>query len=218
MAEITILGVLGNPAGTREGQICLAHGFGDGGEQSSMFTVEAVSRLFQGIAIDFYVTMNLDGITNFNDALGGVTVTLEDDFSALDPAMQPGETLTLRGKQAEYYVRTRMGIGEGTNEARMKRQDNYLSVVSSLIDEKTRDSANFIGNLFDSISGYLTTDMRRGRMINEAYWSRDYTRNKMITPPGEHTVGESGFMQFRADEQGLLQIVLDVFYEPAETP
>ena len=217
MAEITILGVLGNPAGTREGHICLAHSYGDGKEQSGMLTAEAVSRLFQGVKIDFFVAMNMDGIINFNEALGGVTVTLEDDFSALDPSMKPGETLTLRGKQSEYYVRTRMSIGVGTNEARMKRQDSYMSAARAIIDEKMRENANFIGNLFDAVSDYLTTDMRRGRMINEAYWSRNYERKGIITPPGEHTIGESGFMEFRPDEQELLRIVLDVFYEPAGT-
>lgn len=33
------------------------------------------------------MAMYLDGISTFNDALGGVTVTLEDDFSQLDPEM-----------------------------------------------------------------------------------------------------------------------------------
>jgi len=217
MAEITILGVLGNPAGTREGHICLAHGFGDGKEQSGMLAAEAVSRLFQGIKIDFFIAMNMDGIISFNDALGGVTVTLEDDFSALDSTMRPGVTLTLRGKQAEYYVRTRKSIGVGTNEARMKRQDDYMRAASAIIDEKMRENANFIGTLFDAVSKYLTTDMRRGRMINEAYWSRHYERKGIITPPGEHVMGEDGFMEFYADEQELLRIVLDVFYEPAGT-
>ena len=34
--------------------------------------------------------MSLDGISVLNDLAGGVTVTLEDDFSAADPAMTKG--------------------------------------------------------------------------------------------------------------------------------
>lgn len=49
-----------------------------------------------GEFIDFYVAMNMDGISELNDLAGGVTVTLEDDFSSIDPAMTKGTTLTLQ--------------------------------------------------------------------------------------------------------------------------
>ena len=101
MTPITTLGVLGNRSGVRTAQVSLSHGFGDGGAQSCELTVEAVSNLLLGTEIDFYAAMNLDGISVLNDAVDGVTVTLEDDFSALDPAMTAGTTLTLRGDQAE---------------------------------------------------------------------------------------------------------------------
>ena len=45
---------------------------------------DAVSRLLQGENIDFYLAASLD-ISVLNDLAGGVTVTLEDDFSAADP-------------------------------------------------------------------------------------------------------------------------------------
>ena len=53
MAEISILGVLGNATGTRTTQICLSHGFGDGREQSCLLTQQAVSRLLLGVPVDF---------------------------------------------------------------------------------------------------------------------------------------------------------------------
>ena len=101
MAEVTVLGMLGNPVGTTQMQISLAHGFGDGKEESCGYARDAVSRLLQGENIDFYLAMSLDGISVLNDLAGGVTVTLEDDFSAIDPAMTKGTTLTLQGEQAD---------------------------------------------------------------------------------------------------------------------
>lgn len=134
MTPITILGVLGNRSGVRTTHICLAHSFGDGGAQSCELTVDAVSNLLFGSQIDYYVAMNLDGISVLNDWVGGVTVTLEDDFSALDAAMTQGTTLTLAGEQAEIYVRSRRNVGVGTNETRMKRQQEYISLLSSKLD------------------------------------------------------------------------------------
>lgn len=140
MAEVTVLGMLGNPVGTTQMQISLAHGFGDGKEESCGYARDAVSRLLQGENIDFYLAMSLDGISVLNDLAGGVTVTLEDDFSAADPAMTKGTTLTLQGDQAEIFVRRRMDIGEGTNEARMVRQEEYLAQLSAQLESRISSS------------------------------------------------------------------------------
>ena len=86
---------------------------------------EAVEGLLLGESIDFYVAMNMDGISELNDLAGGVTVTLEDDFSSIDPAMAKGTTLTLHGDQAETFVRSRMTVGDGTNASRMERQEAF---------------------------------------------------------------------------------------------
>ena len=125
MAEVTVLGMLGNPVGTTQMQISLAHGFGDGKEESCEYAREAVEGLLLGESIDFYVAMNMDGISELNDLAGGVTVTLEDDFSSIDPAMTKGTTLTLHGDQAETFVRSRMTVGDGTNASRMERQEAF---------------------------------------------------------------------------------------------
>ena len=213
MTPITVLGVLGNKSGVRTAQICLSHGFGDGKAQSCELTVEAVSNLMFGIPIDFYVALNMDGISVLNDALGGVTVTLEDDFSALDPGMTKGTTLTLVGDQAEIYVRSRMNVGIGTNEARMARQELYISQVASLLLEQMEIDEDFVSSMYDTLSPYLLTDIPRGRLINEAWTAKDYDRNAAVKPDGTHEVGNDGFMQFHVAETALRSIVIDLFFE-----
>ncbi len=214
MAEITVTGVMGDSAGTRIAQICLAHGFGDGGEESCLYTATAVGGYLKGAVVDFYVAVNLTGIALINDMLGGVTVTLKDDFTALDPAMKKGATLRLKGKQAEYYVRNRMGIGIGTNEARMERQRSFLAEALRLLDAKLEQDSGFAGTLYDALESCMFTNMRRGRMINEAYASRHYQREETVVPAGTHEIGADGFMEFHPDTAALEALVTDVFYEP----
>ena len=213
MTPITILGVLGDRSGVRTAQISLSHGFGDGKEQSCELTVEAVSNLLLNTSIDFYVAMNMDGISELNDLVGGVTVTLQDDFSALDPTMTSGTTLTLRGQQAEFFVRNRYSIGVGTNASRMVRQEQYMAELLDLLDAKQEADANFIGTLYDAMMPYLTTNMSRGRLINEVWAAKDYERLSLIQLEGIHAVGPDGFMQFTADEASLQQAVVTLFYE-----
>lgn len=213
MTPITILGVLGDRAGIRTAQISLSHGFGDGAEQSCELTVDAVSNLLLGVPIDFYVAMDMDGIPVLNDQVGGVTVTLEDDFSALDPAMVPGATLTLTGAQAELYVRGRMEVGDGTNAARMARQEKYLSQLAQVLDGKLRENQDSIGELYDALKPHLVTDLSRGRLINEVWAAKDYERAALIELEGSHQVGGDGFMQFYVDEAALRRKVLELFYQ-----
>ena len=213
MTPITVLGVLGNRSGVRTAQISLSHGFGDGKAQSCELTVEAVSNLLLGAPVDFYLAMNLDGIATLNDMAGGVTVTLTDDFSSLDPEMTQGTTVTLHGDQAEIYVRSRRNLGIGTNEARMSRQEQYMTRLFAQLDTQLQNDQNFPGDLFDALAPYLTTDMNRGRLVNAAWTARDYARSEPLKISGEHRIGSDGFMQFYADETSLYETVLDLFYE-----
>lgn len=217
MAEVTVLGILGNITGTRTTQICLSHGFGDGGAQSCQLTRDAVSRLLLGVDIQFYFALDLDGIAPLNDALGGVSVTLADDFTVLDAAMAQGATLTLRGKQAEYYVRNRFHIGTGTNEARMLRQQTYWDGLAAKITQKMRSEGNasFIGELFDLLTPYLQSDMKRGRLMNEAWFARDYAVNRTQRLLGGYQSGTDGFVEFHADEPALEALVMRTFYNVA---
>lgn len=212
MTPITILGVLGNRSGVRTAQICLAHSFGDGGAQSCELTVEAVSNLLLGSQIDYYAAMNLDGISVLNDWAGGVTVTLVDDFSALDAAMTPGTTLTLSGDQAEIFVRSRRSVGIGTNEARMERQQEYISLLSAKLDHRLDESKEAIGDLYDTLEPYLTTNVSRGRLINLLWEARLYGRLPAMKPEGSYELGLDGFMEFHVNEDKLTALVLELIY------
>ena len=216
MAEITVLGVLGDAAGTRSAQICLSHGFGDGARESCLLTRDAVENLLTDVRVDYYLAMNLEGIRVLNDAVGGVTVTLEDDFSALDPVMRKGTTLTLQGDQSEIYVRNRMGIGVGTNQARMGRQEEYLKGLKEKLRAALRAEPDFYGSLFDALEPYLQTDMRRGRIINESWKTRDYRFAEIVRPEGEYVIGRDGFMEFHADEAALRKLVVSLFYQATQ--
>ena len=92
---------------TTDIQISLAHAMGFDQQVRAENTVDAVSHLLGDQTIDGYAMVNMGAIQVVNDMVGGVTVTIEDDFSDVDPSMKKGETVTLMGEQAEKYVRSR---------------------------------------------------------------------------------------------------------------
>lgn len=216
MAPITILGVLGNVSGIRTAQLCLSYGYGDGKEKSCELTADAVSKFLSDISIDYYISMNLDGISVLNDMLGGITVTLEDDFSELDPAMTKGATLTLMGEQAELFVRSRKTVGIGTNESRMKRQEEYITEASEILLRYINEDDQFVGKLYDALSSYLVTNMSRGRLINEVWSAKEYRREDVLKIDGTYRVGTDGFLQYHTEESDLAEVTCELFFHKAK--
>lgn len=214
MTEITILNVIGKKSGTNVMQICLSHGFGDGKEQSCELTVEAVSGLFMDAPIDYYAALSMNGIVPFNDAIGGVEVTLDEDFSHLDPAMEKGKTIHLQGMQAEYYVRGRMSVGDGSNLARMDRQRTYMHGVKNILAPKIQESPRFLLSLFHQLEEFMITDMGQGLLINLANKANKYEILPIMTYTGESQYGPEGYHEFIPSQESITELVLKAFYEP----
>ena len=213
VTPIQTLNSFGRDAGLWTAQICLSHSFGDGKEQSCRFTADAVSRYLGDAAIDNYVALNLAGIPAFNDALGGVTGTLEDDFSAYDETMIPGTPLTLQGPQAEYFVRMRYYVGEQSNASRLKRQKVYMEGAQAILEEKIHGDAQFFIDFFEAMGPYLVTDMSTGRLINFADLLSRSEFLPMAEIEGESFVGGNGLMEFHPDEESLQSVILAAFYD-----
>ena len=149
-------------------------------------------------------------LSNFKYRTDAVT----RDDSHLDPAMTRGATLTLVGDQAEYYVRRRMDVSDGTNESRMRRQQDYIGKISGMLNQRISADKNFVGTLYDMLSDYLVTDLARGRLINEAWNARHYARSPLREIPGTHTIGKNGYVEFYADGAALQDLIVELFYEP----
>lgn len=213
MTDVTVLSVLGQVNGTRYAQIALSHAFGDGGIRSCELTAQAVGGLLLDTPIDEYLSMSMDGIAQLNDLLGGVEVTLQDDFTAYDPAMRAGTTLTLRGMQAEYYIRERYFVGDQSNTSRLSRQRDYLQRVKGLLMNRLRQSGRFASELFEALEPYMVTNMSRGKLINMANKAAQYEVKPIVELAGEARIGDDGFMQFYPDAGALKETVIGAFYK-----
>ena len=215
MTEITVYSLLGDVKRDRVAQICLAHGFGGTNEERCKNAVKAVEKLLDGISIDLYMAIKLDGIAALNQALDGITVTLPEDYSHLDPVMVKGTTLKLNDKQAELLVRSRMTVGDGTNASRMMRQRTFLTAAANQLLVKLREDSEFGGKLFDAldqISSYM--NFNRGRMINEINRAYNYDILPAEVLAGEYNIGENGYMEFHPDKDAVSEWIITNLYEP----
>ena len=173
-----------------EEQICCAHWYGGNPEQGCENTVYTVSELLGGVPIYGYFSMNMGDIGILNHAVGGVEVTLDEDFSDKDPAMTKGKTIKLNDEQAEIYARGRLNIGDESNAARMERQIAFMQAFKAKATKQAKDNPDFTEDLFNELkASTAVTDIPRSELsviLNQIYKGEDLG---ILRLEGERTEG-----------------------------
>lgn len=212
MAEIPVLGVTGERAGSVNGQLALAHTYGDGLELSCKNTVKAVSDFLFGIEIDNYLSLNMDAVAALNDVVGGVEVEVLDDFSKIDASLVKGETVTLNGDQALTYVQGRGNVGDQTNISRMNRQRQYMFAFAEKLKSVYNQDSELVLEAYNAIVNYIVTDCSITTLSETADKLSVYTIGEIISPAGESVQGDE-FMEFHVDNAALKETVIEHFYD-----
>ena len=216
MCNIPIYDDAGKNIGSRKEQIALAHTYGSSQRQRCENTVRAVADYLYGIHVDNYFAITMDGIPILNDLVGGVTVTIEDDFSGVDDSLVKGETVTLTSENVENFVRSRFYMkDDSSNIARMRRQQTYMSALLQKLGKANREDSGFFMRAYDAISGSMVSDCTIDQMNDYAALFSDYKLSEIIMPKGKNRLGET-YMEFYADDAALQQLVIDTFYRPVE--
>ncbi|MGN1051603.1 MAG: LCP family protein [Acutalibacteraceae bacterium] len=217
MTDIQTYSVSGKKSGMAYEQLALAHTYGTGESDSCVNVIEAVSSLLYDVNIEHYAAVSLDAIPVLNDAVGGVCLTLLDDLSSLDSSMVKGKEITLKGKQAEYYVRTRYGLDDSTNENRMERQKQYISSWVESAKQYLEKDSSFAEDTIIKVNNYLTTDMSVSSLSKLSEKISKYEQESIVEFDGTSSVVDN-HVQFTPDDSAVKKIVLDTFYTPYKEP
>ena len=212
MLEMPVLGVGGKTAGSFYGQLALSHTYGEGLEDSCENTKKAVSDFLNGIHIDYYISMRMDAISVLNDAVGGVTVSVEDDFSQVDPTIGKGQ-VTLWGEQAINFVRTRKGVGDQLNLSRIHRQEAFIDGFAESFAVAVQSDGNFALRAYEQVDPYLVTDCSVNTISALLSRYEGYEIRQIVTPQGENVLGGE-YYEFYADREKLDALILQLFYAP----
>jgi len=209
MVDVPILGIDGSVIDTEKKQICLAHGYGDGKKVSCINAVNAVSGMLDNRYIDGYLSLNYDGISVVNDDIGGVTVTVQDDFSKVDPTLVQGQTITLSGKQAVNYISGRGNVGDQTNISRMARQKEYLT---GMLQKLSSVNVPTLTKVLNDTQDYVTSGIGFADMVSILMKMKKYENLGIVTIEGESKV-EDGHVAYYLDEDSRKQAILKLYYQ-----
>ncbi len=211
MALMPILGVAGDQVGTVTKQIALAHTYGNG-KVSCRNTADAVSWLLNNVRIDHYISVTMDAVPVYNDLLGGVEVEVLDDFSGIDDTLVKGEKVTLMGEHALNYVRTRYGLEDSSNAARMVRQRQYIEAVYTKTIACHENDTNFIINAGAKLTNFVVSDYTINGMQQLAETLSGYEFTEILELEGKNVMGEK-HIEFYPDKNALTETVVGLFYE-----
>ena len=198
-------------------QLTVQHGFGDGMEGSCKLTEEAVSKLFYDLPIHGYVSFNMGGIADLNDAIGGVELEILEDLPNVHKNWTKGTQVKLEGMDAFYYVKYRDTTIFESARNRLARQKQYLGVFAKQAIAATKKDITLPVTLYGTLKDYIVTDISIGEMTYLASELANYQFDvdEIYTMEGTTISGEI-FEEFYPDKDALRDLIIQVFYREVD--
>ncbi|MGW0929202.1 LCP family protein [Streptomyces sp. NPDC002644] len=134
--------------------------YSTGGAACSVKTVESLS----GIRVDHFLEIDFTGFRRMVDALGGVKVTTTESISDPDSHLRlEAGTHRLSGTQALGLVRTRHGVGDGSDLGRIQLQQAFVKALVRQVKEVgVLSHPKRLYDLADTATKSVTTDAGLG--------------------------------------------------------
>ncbi|MHC3472415.1 LCP family protein [Streptomyces sp. 7R007] len=160
--------------------------YSTGGAACAVKTVESLT----GLRMDHYLEVDFSGFEKLIDELGGVPVTTTKDITDKQSHLNlKAGTHTLNGKQALGLVRTRHGVGDGSDLGRIQLQQAF---IKALVDQVGQigvfTSPKKLYDLADTATKAVTTDSDLGSINSLMSFANGLkgigsSRMQMITMP-----------------------------------
>ncbi|MFJ5263915.1 LCP family protein [Streptomyces sp. NPDC088387] len=139
------------------------------GAPCAVKTVESIT----GIRMDHYLEVDFSGFEKLVDELGGVKVTTTEDISDPDSHLDlKAGTHQLTGEQALGLVRTRHGVGDGSDLGRIQLQQAFIkALVEQVKDIGVFTNPKKLYDLADTATKAVTTDSDIGSVNSLMSWA-----------------------------------------------
>ncbi|MGY0069783.1 LCP family protein [Streptomyces sp. QTS137] len=167
--------------------------YATGGAACAVKTVESMT----GLRMDHYLEVDFGGFRELVDELGGVEITTTEDIDDPDSHLRlAAGTHRLDGAQALGLVRTRHGVGDGSDLGRIQLQQAFVrALVQQVNDVGLLTDPGKLHDLADTATRALTTDSGLGSV------------NSLMSFAG-------GLRDI--DPAGLRMVTMPVRYDPAD--
>ncbi|GAA5014692.1 LCP family protein [Streptomyces siamensis] len=168
--------------------------YSTGGAACAVKTVESMT----GIRMDHYLEVDFSGFQKLIDDLGGVDITTTKDISDPDSHLHlKAGPHTLDGEQALGLVRTRHGVGDGSDLGRIQLQQAFIkALVQQVKDVGVLTSPKKLYDLADTATKTVTTDSEIGSVAELASFADglkgiNSSHMTMVTMPVQYDAADA---------------------------
>lgn len=203
----------GSFAGQVTEQLCLQFAYGADGDNSSALTAAATSRVLDNIPVDYYYTLNIEGVAPINDSIGGVTLVPTQTVPGT--AVVEGQETTLFGTSAEKYVQWRDTTELTSSLDRTARQVSYMQAFAAKMLNSAKSNPAVLINLYQTMGDYTWTNLGLDEFSYLATTMLEHglTSFDVVTLQGTMQQGDT-FAEFYLDQDNVKQTIVDTFYHP----
>lgn len=201
--------------------LSLAFTDGEGREKSAEASLKAAEDLLCGLTINHYMAGDLAILAEVNDLVGGVTVTVPDDLTNVNPDWAEGREITLHGNEAERFIRYRDTNIDGSPVERMEQHKTYIEGFYDVLLEKSKRDSSIVAKLCDTIEKSIVSDMSKGeyeRFALDGLSCGFDPQKDIVILPGTATTGEESgeiYDQYYVDYEQTIPMLLELFYRKA---
>ncbi|GGV84271.1 LCP family protein [Streptomyces massasporeus] len=157
--------------------------YSTGGAACAVKTVESITDL----RMDHYLEVDFAGFQKLIDDLGGVEITTTKSIDDPDSHLKlKAGTHTLDGKQALGLVRTRHGVGDGSDLGRIQLQQAFIkALVNQIKDVGVFSNPKKLLDLAETATKTVTADSDLGSVNKLASFANGL---KGISPSNMHMI------------------------------
>lgn len=170
------------------------HAYAFGGVEMSMATVEE----FLDIPIDYYMQINMEGFVDIVDAVGGVTVLNDYEFTSYGVHFPKGK-VELNGDKALIFGRMRYEDPRGDFGRQLRQRQIIMAVVKK---GASLSSLTNYGNIFNALGKNIRTNLTFDEMVDIQKNYRSASNNiEQIEIKGEGQTINSIYYFIVSDEE-----------------
>lgn len=207
MTEVDLYKANGDYAFSGVMQITMQYTFGDSPRRACYLTKKTVSELLYEQRIDSCMALYLTGLGQIVDGMGGLELTMPDDYTYIDERFTEGATVMLSGEDAEKFIRNRDTDSFGSNNVRMDRQFELVKQLFETLRQK--GGASYMEEMLEMAGDYVESDVDADTIQKFATYQ---FVDEQLRLPGEDVEGEY-HDEFYVDDQELQKLLLSLFYE-----
>ena len=215
----------GEYLGKQTSQLCLSHSMVYTYADANLATQNALSKLLYNVPIDYYVALEMDGISALGEAIGDVNLVLNETLESVD--FVKGESVTVHTDNIEQYLRARDLMKIGGSHKRLERQTSYIlacydklhsskGILDILFHSSDGWSLNTIRDKYNAVKPYITTNVPDIVNVGAKYLTYTLKDSQVhFIPHTTHQNPETLYEECYIMESEAKKILLEVFYRPA---